>query len=157
MEYDSNSLEWLFRTLHRMHLNYLDREMGKRGLGVSGFPPILFILRFEMKGKTASQKELADFLGITPASLATSIKRMEKSALVKKVTDKNDLRRNIITLTAKGERLIQKSMLVFDDIDRRIYEGFSDEEKERLKKFYIRIIQNLEKMGVQPPVQFGKE
>ena len=113
MEFDSNSIEYLFRTLHRMHINYIDKEMGKRSLGVSRFPPILFILHNEMKGKSASQKELADILGITPASLATSIKRMEKSGLVKKVTDKKDLRRNIITLTAAGEQFVRESMLVF--------------------------------------------
>jgi DNA-binding MarR family transcriptional regulator len=140
-----------------MHLNYIDKEMGKRGIGVSRFPPILFILHNEMKGKSASQKELADFLGITPASLAISIKRMEKSGLVKKTTDKKDLRRNIITLTATGEQFVQDSMLVFDNVDRKIYEGFTDKDKEQLKAFYIRIIQNLEKLGIQPPVQFSKE
>lgn len=157
MEFDSHSIEYLFRTLHRMHVNYIDKEMGKRAPGVSGFPPILFILHNEMKGKTASQKELADILGITPASLAISIKRMVKSGLLKKVTDKNDLRRNIITLTSKGEEFVQESMLIFDEIDRRMYEGFIGEEKEQLKEFYIRIIQNLEKLGVQPPIQFSQE
>jgi DNA-binding MarR family transcriptional regulator len=110
-----------------------------------------------LNSKIASQKELADFLGIRPSSLAISIKRMEKAGLVRRVTDRNDLRRNIITLTKKGEQLVRECTLVFDDIDKRMYEGFSAEEKEQLRKYYIRIINNLEKLGVQPPVQFSKE
>ena len=157
MEYDSNALEWLFRALNRMHLNYIENEMEKRGMDKAAHPPILFILRHAMKNKAASQKELADFLGIRPSSLAISIKRMENAGLVKKITDKSDLRRNIITLTEKGERFIDEILTVFNDIDTRMYEGFSPEEKDRLKNYYIRIMKNLEKLGVQSPVQFRKE
>lgn len=157
MEYDSNSLEWLFRVLNRMHHYYIDKEMEKRGLGFAGFPPILFVLRHEMKGKQASQKELADFLGIRPSSVAIAIKRMEQTGLVERVTDENDLRRNIVTITKQGEKLVKDSMRVFDEADRKMYDGFSEEEKEQLKTFFIRIIQNLENLGILSPGGFKKE
>ena len=157
MEYDANAIEWLLRALTRMHHYYIDREMEKRGLGFSGFPPILFVLHNELKGRLASQKELADFLGIRPSSITASIKRMEKAGLVEKVHDEGDLRRNIITLTKKGRELVENSLHVFDDVDRKMYEGFSEEEKEQLKAFYLRIINNLENLGVQSPAGFKKE
>jgi DNA-binding MarR family transcriptional regulator len=157
MEFDSNAIEWVFRALNRMHLNYIENELEKRGFSKMSHPPILFILRYEMSDKVASQKELADFLGVRPSTIAISIKRMEKAGLVRKVSDGNDLRRNIITLTEKGEKLVDESSLVFDEIDKRMYEGFTEEEKEKLKKYYIRIMKNLENMGIQSPVQFRKE
>jgi len=157
MEYDSNAIEWLFRALNRMHLNYIENEMEKKGLDRASHPPILFILRYEMKNKAASQKELVDILGIRPSTVAVSIKRMENAGLVKKVTDDADLRKNIITLTEKGEKLVEESHLLFDEIDRKMYDGFTEEEKEQLKKFYIRIMKNLGNLGVQSPSGFKKE
>jgi MarR family transcriptional regulator for hemolysin len=111
-----------------MHHKYVDREMVRKRLG-AGFQPLAFILRYEMRGKKASQKELADFMGITQASLTASIKRMEKAGLVEKVTDKNDLRRNIGTLTSKGEKLVRDSTKALDEIDRKMYDGFSDQDR----------------------------
>ncbi len=157
MEFDANSLEWLFRVLNRMHLYYIDKEMEKQKLGFAGFPPILFVLSHEMKGKQASQKELADFLGIRPSSVAIAVKRMEQAGLVERVTDENDLRRNIVTITKPGEKLVRDSMKVFDEADRKMYDGFSEEEKEQLKQFFARIIQNLENLGVHSPAGFKKE
>ena len=29
MEYDSNAIDWLFRILNRMHINYIERELEK--------------------------------------------------------------------------------------------------------------------------------
>jgi DNA-binding MarR family transcriptional regulator len=157
LDFDANSLEWLFRVLNRMHLYYIDKEMEKRNLGFAGFPPILFVLSHEMKGKPASQKELADFLGIRPSSVAIAVKRMEQAGLVERVADENDLRRNIVTITKPGEKLVRDSMKVFDEADRKMYDGFSEEEKEQLKQFFTRIIQNLENLGVHSPAGFKKE
>ncbi len=157
MDFDANSLEWLFGVLTRMHHYYIDKEMEKRKLGFAGFPPILFILSREMKGKPASQKELADFLGIRPSSVAIAVKRMEQACLVERVTDENDLRRNIVTITKPGEKLVRDAMKVFDEADRKMYDGFTEEEKEQLKQFFARIIQNLENLGVHSPAGFKKE
>lgn len=44
-------------------------------------------------------KELSDGINVSPASVAVSVKRMQKSGLITKISDENDLRCNRIALT----------------------------------------------------------
>ncbi len=156
MEYNRNDLEWLFRTFDRMRHNCIKAEFENRSLLEASHPLILFTLRYEMKDMTASQKEIGDAIGISPPTVAISIKRMEKTGLVHKVSDETDLRRNLITLTEKGMNLVEECSLAFNKIARGMFEGFSETERAQLKEFYIRMIQNLESMGVQSPAQLKR-
>lgn len=153
---DSNSLEWLFRTFNRMHLNLLKAEMVKRGLGEASHPAMLFTLKRDMKNMSATQKELAERIGISPATVAISIKRMEKAGLIRKVSDKNDLRRNCITLTEKGLHFVIECEAAIKKIDLGTFQGFSEAESKQLKQFYLRMIHNLEDMGAQTPLPFRR-
>lgn len=153
MEGNQNDLEWLFRTFDRMHRNCIRSEFQKRGIQEASHPSVLFALRYDMKDMKASQKELGDFVGISPPTVAISIKRMVKADLVRKVADERDLRRNIITLTPKGVEFVEECANAFDNIDRGMFAGFSEMEQEQLKAWYIRMIRNLESMGAQPPAQ----
>ena len=76
---------------------------------------------------------------------------MEKAGLLAKSADKDDSRRNCITLTPKGEKLVTECKEAFDDIDRRMFEGFSEQDKRKMRSYYIRMIRNLEAMGAQVP------
>lgn len=156
MEYDPTGLEWLFRTFDRMHHNYIKAELIKRGFGEASHPPILFMLKFEAKDMTASQKEIADAIGISPPTVAISLKRMQKAGLVQKASDEKDLRRNHVTITEKGLQLVDECAAVFGDVEQGIFNNFSEKEREQLKGFYIRMIQNLESMGAQLPARFKR-
>mgnify|MGYP000854515500 CR=1 FL=1 len=152
MECDQNNLEWLFRTFDRMHHNYLKSTLEKHGLREATHPHILVTLRYKTKDMKASQKELGDAIGISPPTVAISVKRMEKAGLLCKVPDERDLRRNVITLTKKGMSYIEECSGIFDKIDKGVFEGFSELEREQLKRFYLRMIKNLEAMGARLPI-----
>lgn len=151
MTTENSDIEWLLRAFDRMRRNCKNLELDKHGLKQASHPLILFILRYEMKDMTASQKEIGEAVGISPSTVAISIKRMEKAGIVCKVQDKNDLRRNLITLTEKGIKFLDEISSIFDEIDQNIFKGFSETELEQLKKFYLRMIYNLESMGAQMP------
>ncbi|CUH94693.1 hypothetical protein P22_0759 [Propionispora sp. 2/2-37] len=156
MLYDSNALEWLFRTFNRMHYNLMKAEMVERGLSEASHPAILFTLKGDMKNMSATQKELSERIGISPATVAISVKRMEKAGLIRKVSDKSDLRRNYITLTDKGLRFISECEDAIKKIDLGTFRGFSEAETGQLKQFYLRMIHNLEDMGAQTPIPFRR-
>ncbi len=156
MEQDQSALEWLFRILDRMHHNCMKAEFNKRGLSEASHPAILFVLKHEINDTLASQKEIADLIGISPATVAISIKRMERSGLIQKVADPNDLRRNLITITEKGLTLLAECEKAIDDIDVGMFKGFSSEERQLLKTFYMKMIHNLQTMGAQIPAKLKK-
>jgi DNA-binding MarR family transcriptional regulator len=144
-------IKWLLRTFDRMHKNCIDAELKERGLSEVSHPLILFVLHEELKDMTASQKEIGDAIGICPSTVAISVKRMEKSGLVRKVTNEYDLRCNDITLTEKGIKSFEECSTAIDKIDKNLLNGFSKEEHDQLKKFYVRMIENLESMGAKAP------
>lgn len=64
-----------------------------------GQPPVLDYLN---EHGECSQKELSDGINVSPASVAVSVKRMQKSGLITKISDENDLRCNRIALTERA-------------------------------------------------------
>ena len=50
------------------------------------------VLEYIIKNDGCSQNELAEFLCVSPASIAVSTKRMQKAGYLEKKEDENDLR-----------------------------------------------------------------
>jgi DNA-binding MarR family transcriptional regulator len=153
MSIDEMGPEWLFRVCDRMHHYMMAREFELRGLSKATHPFLLFALKNAEKDKPLSQKEIAEKLGVAPPTAAVSIRRMEKAGLLAKRADREDSRRNCITITPKGEKLVKECKEAFDDIDRRMFEGFSRQDQENMRSYYLRMIRNLEAMGAQVPAE----
>ena len=127
-----------------VHLNILHRYSSHlccSGFGIHrGQPPIL---KYLFVHGESSQKEISDFLGVSPASVATSIKRLQKNGLVEKKSDENDLRFNKIALTKKGREIYDESVKAFDERDKQMFRGFSEKELENFSDYIDRMIENL--------------
>ncbi|HZJ77190.1 MAG TPA: MarR family transcriptional regulator [Clostridia bacterium] len=106
-----------------------------------GQPPILEYL---LKNDNCTQKELADFLSVSPASIATSIKRMQKNGLVQKLSDARDLRYNRIKITQKGRDVFSQYLIEFEKINEKLFKGFSMQELDQLYGYLSRMTDNLD-------------
>lgn len=122
--------------IHRYHIT---KSAQKAGL-YYGQP---MILEYIKEHKLCTQKELADSLHISPASVATSIKRLEKTGFVKRSTDKEDVRKNRLCLTESGLKTLTEFRSICDETDKTMFEGFSEEECEQLCNFLQRLYNNL--------------
>ncbi len=123
--------------IHRYHIT---KAAQKAGL-YYGQP---MILEYIHENKLCTQKELADSLHISPASVATSIKRLEKSRFVNRITDKDDIRKNRLSLTAKGVAVLKDFRSVCDETDKAMFKDFSEEECKLLYNFLERLYNNLD-------------
>jgi DNA-binding MarR family transcriptional regulator len=157
MVYGPDGIEQLLAAFNRMRHNLIRSEFERHGLKTASHPPILFTLYYEVKGRVASQKELARIIGISAPTAAISIKRMEKAGLLCKTSDASDQRKNLIALTPKGETLVKECAEIFTALDSQTFRGFSAREKEDLKGYYMRMIANLEAAGATPPQRLKKE
>ncbi len=95
-----------------------------------------------------SQRELAEHLGVTPASIATSIKRMSKAGFIERSADKDDRRINRLRITETGENVFKKGRAECDKIDRTMFSGFSQEEISSFSNMLSRIVKNLSYDGI---------
>lgn len=126
-------------SLSILHRICIQKQASKNGL-YFGQPPIL---EYVAHHDQCTQREVADFMKVSPASIATSVKRMQKAGLIEKMADNSDLRYNRLNITDKGRELTYKCRKDFDKVDAQMFSGFSDEECEQLSCFFERMINNL--------------
>lgn len=93
--------------------------------------------------KFYSQKDIASHMGISTATVAVSLKKLEKGGYIEKVVDENDNRLNKIILTEKAKAIVDYSKKAFEDINDAMLSGFTEEEKENLNKYLERMETNL--------------
>lgn len=91
-----------------------------------------------------SQTTLAEKMEISPAAVAVSLKKLEKSGYIMRQCDQEDSRINRVVVTEKGRKAIHKSIIHFQEIEDTMFIGFSDEELELCRDYFRRIIDNEE-------------
>ncbi len=123
-----------------IHRYRISKDAQKNGL-YFGQP---VILEYISNNNLCTQKELAGSLHISPPSAATSLKRMEKTGLIDRVADKEDVRKNRLSLTEKGRMALESFRETCKSTDEKMFKGFSREECEMLEDFLTRLYKNLE-------------
>lgn len=112
------------------------------------------ILGYLLSHGDCSQKELADSLGVSPASIATSLKRMSKSGFIERTPDENDRRINRLRITPEGKEVFLKGKAECDKVDKIMFNGFSLVEIEKFSDMLSRIGNNLSVDGISDKEAF---
>jgi len=90
-----------------------------------------------------SQKQIADDFQISPAAVATGLKKLEKDGYITRCAHPDDNRYNTIRVTEKGLDIVKKSCECFDRIDRAMFNGLTDEEISVYANLMDRLQENL--------------
>lgn len=119
------------------------------------------ILEFILRNDGCKQVELAEYFSLSPATIAVSTKRMQKSGYIDKKEDINNLRQKNLFITPDGRDVIEKCRNIFDDVDNNMYDGLLDVEIEQFKKTIDRITSNIisyssDKVDVKKIMHFKK-
>ncbi|OGO91799.1 MAG: hypothetical protein A2Y17_13660 [Clostridiales bacterium GWF2_38_85] len=128
-----------FMRIHMLRRAYMHKNLNIYGLHFGQHP----ILKFISENDGCTQKEIADLHGVTTASIALSTKRMQCSGLICKSVDKDNLRKNKLSLTEKGEKALKESEEFIDALDEMCFSGFDDEDIKQLYNFLGRIADNM--------------
>ena len=92
---------------------------------------------------TSSQMELAKRLEVSPAAVAVSLKSLAKQGLINKTAKQEDARFNSVELTERGRKIVEESREFFNEIERKMYRGFSGEEMTDFCGYLDRIYDNI--------------
>lgn len=93
-----------------------------------------------------SQNDIARAMDVSAATVAVSLKKLEKGGYIHKEMDEGDNRLNKITITEKGNRVVAQSRQIIESTDRKIFEGFTEEDKSALSVLLQRLNANLARM-----------
>lgn len=126
---------------HICHLHHSRVHQLVEALGLyRGQPPVLRAL-WEQEGLT--QTELAGQMKITPATMTKMLQRMEKAGFIQRKMDAADQRISRVYLTEAGRTVQEDVEAVFQRIEAETFGNFSKEEQDLLRRFFLRIHENL--------------
>lgn len=128
----------LFRQSDQTMKRVISKKVEKTGIYRSQHR-LLMILG---KHPDCSQTMIAEKLEISPAAVAVSLKKLEKSGYISRQCDEDDNRMNHVVVTDRGREAIDKSIICFREIEDALFEGFSEKELEQYSTFLKRIISN---------------
>ncbi len=116
-----------------------------RSQGDDLIPPAqMRMLEFIERNDGCTQAEVAAEMGVSPASVAQSIKRMEAAGFVSRDACMGNMRAKSLHITVDGTNAARNCRLVFDRLEERIFTGFSEDEREQTCTLLSRMIANLE-------------
>lgn len=139
--YKVEHVDSVFRRVSKLHHQTISAYLSGRGV-YPGQPPLLRALE-ERDGQ--SQKELAEQMGITPATLNVMIGRMEKAGLVERRADETDQRISRVFLTEQGRHAHQELRNMIDLMEITCFEHFTAEEKIIFRRLLLQMYENLKK------------
>jgi MarR family transcriptional regulator for hemolysin len=108
-----------------------------------GSLPVWLVLISLKSGQLASQRELADAVGIRGATLTHHLNAMESAGLVTRRRDPENRRLHLVELTPQGDALffrMRDAAMVFDQ---RLRTGLSQPDVDQLEELLARLRDNV--------------
>lgn len=139
----TETIHTLMRIMRR-HRGCVERRISVLGIHHSQHHMLMNLARCN---PIPSQKELAAAMGISPAAVTATLKRLEKDGYITRTITDEDNRRNEIRITDKGLEKVEESHTIFDSVDRAMFSDFSEEELAAFCAFLERVDANLDAAG----------
>jgi DNA-binding MarR family transcriptional regulator len=133
------SINFLLGVIGRLQRTQLNEALA--GIGVyAGQERFLWHL-WRQDGLTQSQ--LVERLCVQPPTISKMLDRMEKAGLVMRQPASDDSRISRVCLTEQGRRSQEAVAEVWKNIEQRLTEGLSVEERLLLRRLLLQVYENL--------------
>lgn len=115
-------------------------------------PPHVGLLRWIGSRTGTSQQAIAEQFGMQPSRVVTFVDELEELELAQRGTDPRDRRVRTVTLTERGEQVLDEVYAVIAEHERAFTEGLSTREADQL----LRLLRGLaDRTGLTPGVHPG--
>lgn len=125
--------------ISRLHFLYLKKHL--KDFNLKGYQVTML---FEIyKGKNLSQNDIGSNYNIDKGVISRTLKKLEEDGFISREIDKDNRRRNIVSLTQKGEEVVEEIIRIFEEWEDEIYQDIDIEKEilhEVLKKVALKSI-----------------
>ena len=121
----------------------LNREFEATLAEAGGSLPTWLILVSVKSGRPATQRELADAIGIRAATLTHHLAALERDGLVTRRRAPSNRRVQVVELSEAGEALFERLRGAALAFDARLRDGFGEAEVARLRALLGRLAANV--------------
>lgn len=104
------------------------------------------LLAINKKGDDVIQKNMAEAMGKDQSVILKLTDSLEKKKLVKRIVGLNDRRKNFLTITKKGEEVLEQYMKIELDLMDELHQDIPSSEIENFHKILLFIRNKAEKM-----------
>ncbi|MBO7721125.1 MAG: winged helix-turn-helix transcriptional regulator, partial [Kiritimatiellae bacterium] len=113
------------------------------------------LMAYILEHPGCTQGEVAAFLYISAASVATSCKRLEKEGLLERRVDPGNRRKNQLFVTGEGEALTKAKRQLLSGVNERTFAGIAAEDLTAFSRVLDKMMDNLGGRGLEPRQVFG--
>ena len=96
---------------------------------------VLMLLNYQSEDGRLNQTELGNMLLVNRSNVTGLIDRMEKTGLVRRVSDEYDRRINLVEITPEGSKIMDSAQKAYFSRIDKIMADLSDSEKQNLCSF----------------------
>ncbi|MBR6643371.1 MAG: MarR family transcriptional regulator [Lachnospiraceae bacterium] len=132
-------LVWGIIKIAREHRKIVEKRISDLGIHPSQHHFLMHIA----KNGACTQNSIAEAMEISAATVAVSLKKLEKGGYIEKQTSPEDGRSNRIALTVKGEEVVERSKFLFEEVDAEMFSSLTEEQQEQFHGFLEQVINNL--------------
>jgi len=129
----------ILATLSREQRKRMDARLSDYGLHVG--QDLLLMNVSEADGCT--QNEIAECLGIQPATVTRMLQRVERNGLIERRKDPDDNRITRVYLTEEGRRQEQRLTQLWESVEGDLVKGMTSIEQALLRRLLLQMIQNI--------------
>ena len=133
--------------IDRLHRGIFEKMNAAIGIHRSQHRLLMYVAR---KDGCPSQKEIAEHFDISPAAVAVSLKKLEDHGFITRENHEQDNRFNIITLTARGKKIVEKSEAFFAESDFSMFKDFTEDDYENLTCCLEKMMSGLKEFTASP-------
>ncbi len=138
-------LSLLITEIAKLFHDKMNKSSEKLGFK-NGYRPILRHLAHE---DGVTQIDLVRATHLKPPTISVTLKKMEQEGLVRRVTDKNDLRQTHVFLTDQGRDMEYALFCELISTDEVLLQGLSEEELQAFRGILLKLRRNmLNEMGL---------
>lgn len=142
MEISDTNFLYIITNIRQRLFRFLSKELSKKKIdGIApSYRDILFVL--DRKG-TVTQQEVAKHTIKDKSTISSVINKLEAGGYITKEKDVGDGRYTYLALTAKAKKLRPVLFEISKKMNTKLFEGFSEEEKETLFRLMGKVCKNL--------------
>lgn len=133
---DDASLGMRLGHVHRLWCTVVGRTVAPLGLTQPRWTALVALRHL---GNGATQKQLAEALGIELPSLTRTLEQLERQGLIERRIQADDRRVRLVSFTAAGARILASLDARADEARALLLDGLDDPERETLQRALQRI------------------
>ncbi|MDO5849694.1 MAG: MarR family transcriptional regulator [Methanobacteriaceae archaeon] len=125
--------------LNRSITSFVNEGLKQYNLTRSEVPYLMTLYKYE----SVTQEFLSRYYDLNEGTITRALVRLEKKGFIKRVSNPNDKRKRMVSLTDEG---LELALILIDyqkSIKEQVYYNFTDEEYEQLAKLLNKLFENM--------------